>query len=457
MIGFSLPFSLPDISFTTRKDLIFIFWIIGVLGVLYYICYIFKIIGIPERKEKIWNNIKDNKLLLVAITIIVIVLIYQIIPNLLETVPALIGVGTVVELLSSGCQKTIVNKFNISEHLKENKCVFRLGIFLLLAPFIFLGLFPIMKIPNGIFSPSASDVLGYYGSLVGGAVTVLGVYWTLNYESKKSKQEREIERQKEEKQRKRERELLKEERKENSIPIFNFTIKINSESHDLDDYDYSIYDETFKDEFNHIDTELAQLELSNTNLGEEESTLESELENAIGEPAEEIKEKLNKIQKEITGVKQELERKLDEKNISKLSLPFSLNINNIGLQSAILYSIIYVPEGPMSSLKECCIEQDLCYLSVPKGEVTRINIFLENYLQEKDDFITEFKEAGSFLLKYTDLYRNKYYYNVPIKIKKVEEERPSIIPTDKYKIEIDKVNLPILPEVHNEMNILMSN
>lgn len=313
-----------------------------------------------------------------------------------------------------------------------------------------------------------SDTLGYYGALIGGGVTVLGVYWTLNYESKKSKEERKIERQKEEKQRKRERELLKEERehdfqmrleerKENSIPVFNFTIKINSESHDLDDYDYSIYDETLKDEFNHIDTNLAQLELSNTNLGEEESTLVSELENAIGEPAEEIKEKLNKIQKRITGVKQELERTLDEKNISKLSLPFSLNINNIGLQSAILYSIIYVPEGPMSSLKEYCIEQDLCYLSVPKGEVTRINIFLENYLQKKDDFITEFKEAGSFLLKYTDLYRNKYYYNVPIKIKKVEEERPPIIPTDKYKIEIDKVNLPILPEVHNEMNILMSN
>ena len=61
------------------------------------------------------------------------------------------------------------------------------------------------------------------------------------------------------------------------------------------------------------------------------------------------------------------------------------------------------------------------------------------------------------MLIYTDLYRNKYYYNVPIKIKKVEEERPSIIPTDKYKIEIDKVNLPILPEVYNEINILMSN
>ena len=142
MIGFSLPFSLTDITFTAQQVLMFILWIIGVLGVLYYIYYIFMIIGFPEWWEKIWNNIKDNKLLLVAITIIAIVLIYQLIPNLLVTVPALIGVGTVVELLSSGCQKSIVNKFNISKHLKENKCFFRLGIFLLLAPFIFFGVIP---------------------------------------------------------------------------------------------------------------------------------------------------------------------------------------------------------------------------------------------------------------------------------------------------------------------------
>lgn len=384
---------------------------------------------------------------------------------IVKLLPYLGGLSLIAILLvvSIPCLKKMIS---VPQIIKEHADA------LIGAVVIFILILPFTLWKSGYYGKDKlfdnSDTLGYYGALIGGGVTVLGVYWTLNYESKKSKEERKIERQKEEKQRKRERELLKEERehdfqmrleerKENSIPIFNFTIKINSESHDLDDYDYSIYDETFKDEFNHIVTELAQLELSNTNLGEEESTLESELENAIAEPAEEIKEKLNKIQKEITGVKQKLERTLDEKNISKLSLPFSLNINNIGLQSAILYSIIYVPEGPMSSLKECCIEQDLCYLSVPKGEVTRINIFLENYLQKKDDFITEFKEAGSFLLKYTDLYRNKYYYNVPIKIKKVEEERPSIIPTDKYKIEIDKVNLPILPEVHNEMNILMSN
>lgn len=449
-----LGFSLPDISLTDRQDLMYILWFFGVIGFLYYIYRILAIIGWGEWWNKIYNNIKDVKIKFLVVAIIAIVLIYQIIPNLLETVPALLGVVTVVESLSLVCQKIIVNKFNFSKRLKENICFFRLGIFLLLAPFIFLGLFPIMKIPNGIFSPS--DILGYYGSLVGGVVTVLGVYWTLNYESKKSKVERKYERQKEEKKRKRERELLKEERKENNIPVFNITIKINSESHDLDDYDYSICSENLKDEFNRIDSKLTHLELSNTNLEEEEYHLTNELELAMGKPARKIQEKLNKTQNKKTEVKQELERTLCEKNISKLSLPFSLNINNIGLQSAILYSIKYLPEGPMSSLEGLCFAQDLRYLSVPKGEVTRINIFLESYLQKKDDFITEFKEAGSFLLIYTDLYRNMYYYNVPIKIKKVEEERPSIIPTDKYKIKIDKVNLPILPkklsEDHNEMN-----
>ncbi|WP_227039418.1 hypothetical protein [Streptococcus salivarius] len=229
MIGFSL-FSLTDISVTAEQVLMSILWIISVLGVCYYI---FKIIGFQEWCKEIWNNIKDIKFFLVAIiAIIAIVLICQIIPKLLVIVPTLIGVGTVIELLSSGCQKYIVNKFNISKHLKENKCFFRLGIFLLLAPFIFLGLFPIIEIPNGIFS--SSDVLGYYGSLVGGAVTVLGVYWTLNYESKKSKQEREHERKQVEAEREHERKKEKEERRKNSLPILRFTFRPEYQEQDFD-------------------------------------------------------------------------------------------------------------------------------------------------------------------------------------------------------------------------------
>lgn len=79
-------------------------------------------------------------------------------------------------------------------------------IFILTLPFILWG--------TGDFGTklfSNSDTLGYYGALIGGGVTVLGVYWTLNYESKKSVEERS-----------QERELLKEERRKNSLPILRF-------------------------------------------------------------------------------------------------------------------------------------------------------------------------------------------------------------------------------------------
>lgn len=349
-------------------------------------------------------------------------------------------------------------KDKILKFLKDNivHIIVVLLLYSLFSPII-LYFFGVFKEGRALYN---SDILGYYGAVIGGIVTVLGVYWTLNYESKKSKEERKRERELLKEEREHEFQMRLEERKENNIPVFNFTMKSYSESHDLDDYDYSIYGENLKDEFNNIYTNLEQLELSNTNLGEEEYELESELVDTMDETAREIKEKLNKTQELRKWVNQELERLLCKKNINKLSLTFSLNINNIGLQSAILYSIIYVPEGPMSSLKGSCLEQDLKYLSVPKGKETKIYILLESYLKKKDDFSTEFKEVGYFLLKYTDLYRNFYEYYVPIKIKKVGKTQ-SIIPTDLYEIKIDKVNLPILPkkisEVHNESNFLMSN
>lgn len=58
------------------------------------------------------------------------------------------------------------------------------------APFILFLLLPNNEIVKQVFSKGATDVLGYYGAVIGGVVTVLGVYWTLNYESKKSKEER---------------------------------------------------------------------------------------------------------------------------------------------------------------------------------------------------------------------------------------------------------------------------
>lgn len=89
-------------------------------------------------------------------------------------------------------------------------------------PYIIFVLLSDCEFVKQMFSKDSTDVLGYYGALIGSGVTILGVNWTLNYESKKSKKEREFERQKEEEERKRERELLKEERRKNSLPILRF-------------------------------------------------------------------------------------------------------------------------------------------------------------------------------------------------------------------------------------------
>ena len=69
------------------------------------------------------------------------------------------------------------------------------------APFIIFGLFPDCEFVKQMFSKDATDTLGYYGAVIGSGVTVFGVYWTLNYESKKAKEDRKYEGRSEEKTR----------------------------------------------------------------------------------------------------------------------------------------------------------------------------------------------------------------------------------------------------------------
>lgn len=359
MIGFSL-FSLTDISLTAEQVLMSILWILSVLGVCYYI---FKIIGFQEWYKEIWNNIKDIKFLLVAIiAIIAIVLIFQIIPKLLVIVPTLIGVGTVVELLSSGCQKYIVNKFNISKYLKEKKCFFRLGIFLLLAPFIFLGLFPIMEIPNGIFS--SSDVLGYYGSLVGGAVTVLGVYWTLNYESKKSKQEREHERKQVEAEREHERKRVEEERRKNSLPILRFTFQPNTS-----DSPYAYTKESTTELNNNYDILL----------------------NTVDECS---------IKK---GKRVHIKRgKTDVKKIFQIFEYGDLEIENLGLGAAIL-SDVYLYRNNTEEIVNNLQVDAISKFIIPPGHTIKPQMLIcSNDFCENDYLCVDFR----------DIYSNKYRYEI---------------------------------------------
>ena len=121
----------------------------------------------------------------------------------INVIPAIIVLSII------GCWRYIDSNFDVNEDSKIYKFFTAISIILLFVPVIIFAQLPLVGIPNSLFKNS--DILGYYGALIGGVVTVLGVYWTLNYESKKSKEER-----------RQERENLNEERRKDSLPILLF-------------------------------------------------------------------------------------------------------------------------------------------------------------------------------------------------------------------------------------------
>lgn len=110
-------------------------------------------------------------------------------------------------VLYQHCRKV---KDKISKFLKDYIVQLIIGILLfsLISPII-LYLFGVFKEGRALYN---SDVLGYYGAIIGGGITVLGIYWTFNYERLNSA----------------------EERKEASLPILKFSLRTLTESEDSD-------------------------------------------------------------------------------------------------------------------------------------------------------------------------------------------------------------------------------
>lgn len=113
---------------------------------------------------------------------------------------ALIVIPLIIELSIGFCRWYIASKFAVNKKSKIYKFFTRISIILLFVPVFIFAQLPLIGFPNSLFENS--DVLGYYGAIIGGGVTVFGVYWTLNYESKKSE----------------------EERRKNSLPILRFCL-----------------------------------------------------------------------------------------------------------------------------------------------------------------------------------------------------------------------------------------
>lgn len=129
--------------------------------------------------------------------------------NKTEKPLAFVGGILVLTIILAVCIPYLRRRLRVPQIVKKNSAA------IIGAVVIYILILPNILWRSGLFKDNElfhnSDTLGYYGALIGGGVTVLGVYWTLNYESKKSKYEREYESQN-----------VKEERRKNSLPILQF-------------------------------------------------------------------------------------------------------------------------------------------------------------------------------------------------------------------------------------------
>lgn len=234
----------------------------------------------------------------------------------------------IIELLRIGCQWYIARKFDVNKDLKKYDFFIRISMILLAVPVIIFLVLPMFGISNSLFDDS--DILGYYGAVIGGGVTVLGVYWTLNYESKKSK----------------------DEKRESSLPIFTFSIHSNTEnsSNDCNDIEPFVIGENLKDIFKDEDDKLNKRcnELINRRIKVKKRVEEFE----DYEVSEKIRTDLDEkemeknleylrgtIESSLNNLDKEIRRIIDKRKICRLDKSIILNINNIGLQSAILSTI----------------------------------------------------------------------------------------------------------------------
>lgn len=307
---------------------------------------------------------------------------------------------------------------------------------LLALPVIIFVVLPMFGISNSLFK--GSDILGYYGAVIGGGVTVLGVYWTLNYESKKSK----------------------EERKESSLPIFTISINSDSEnqSNDCNDIRPFVIGENLKDKFEDEDDKLNKrcMEIIKkikrfnnitADLDDDDSVTSQAIESYLNGEKKEISIDFQKenIARRVYYSNKEIEGIINERKICRLDKSIILNINNIGLQPAILSTIRFIPKGIISSSDERK-ERTLNYLSVQKGKATKLKVIFDWYFENQDGLNAEFQDSGYLELKYTDLYFNRYEYNIPIKIKRDIVLEKDKIPIEQFSVIIDTPQLPIRPK-----------
>lgn len=321
---------------------------------------------------------------------------------------------------------------------------------------------PIILYIFGVFKEGRalhnSDILGYYGALIGGGVTVLGIYWTFNYE----------------------RLISAEERKETSLPLLKFSLLTDEEESDnTKPYDLHIYRglelnleyDDLNKEKEFLSAELTGLDSQKSDIlvarnknkyNMSKSTSENYRDTCIYRDA-----CLNKNLKKVENKIRETSKKNDEipSKISEIlfeQFSFHLSVENIGLQTAILSSMSLHSMDGISSRVQIVYEYDKDTTEKPedlmkKDESTKLGMFAvpketdislkiafwffdykRNYSNKSNDY-RDYDNGDYLLIEFTDVYLNRYRYKLPIKIRKAFCEYSVILDSKQISINPQKI------------------
>lgn len=101
----------------------------------------------------------------------------------------------------------------------------------------------------------------------------------------------------------------------------------------------------------------------------------------------------------------------------------NLEIENIGLQTAIISSIALVKYDGSSSLNSEIFE--LKRFAVPKNGKIKLKLFISIY---------EYNELDVLSVEFEDLYSNRYVYEVPFELKKIQGMNALIINPNSVRV-----------------------
>lgn len=272
------------------------------------------------------------------------------------------------------------------------------------------------------------DILGYYGSVLGGVVAVIGIILTFNYERKKTR----------------------EDLRENNLPLLRFSYEPNNfETSSSKNYDIAVTSGLTKVVSDWEDSRKAL-----KNIAEQTKKLlnrqkihqqqinhyiarQEIAKNTYGQNSEEFWEELKYFNK-ATSILRSISKR-DQDAILNSAYNFKavtdkiniqnggvLEIENIGLQTAIISSISLIKCDGTSSINTEILELDR--FAVPKNSSIELKLFISIY---------DYNEFDHLSVEFKDLYSNRYVYSIPFELKKVREMNALIINPNR---------IPVLPQ-----------